>query len=71
MIAQIFVAIQAVLQLFKLWDAFLAYADDVREKERVARDQARNAAVDRQKEAQNEEDFDRAQDDIARNSPRP
>jgi len=70
-IAQIFVAIQAVLQLFKLWDAFLAYADDVREKERVARDQARNAAVDRQKEAQNEEDFDRAQDDIARNSPRP
>lgn len=71
MITQIFLAIQAILQLFKLWDAFLAYADDVREKERVARDQARNAAIDRQKDAQSEEEFDRAQDDIARNSPRP
>lgn len=71
MIAQIFLLIEVILRLFKLWDSFGLFIDDKREKERVARDQARDKAVDEQKNAQTEEDFDRLQDDIVGNSPRP
>lgn len=71
MIAKIFLAIQLVLRLFKLWDSFLVYADEARERERLERDRKRDAAVDKQKHSQTEEEFDKAQDDIAGNRPRP
>lgn len=71
MIAQIFLLIEVILRLFKLWDSFGTFVDDKREKDRIERDQARDKAVDKQKNAQTEEEFDKAQDDIARNSPRP
>ena len=71
MIAQIFAIVALLLKVFGLWEQFGQYMDDKREKERVARDQARDAAVDKQKEAQTEEDFDKAQDAIAGNTPRP
>lgn len=71
MIAQIFLLIEVILRLFKLWDSFGTFVDDKREKDRIERDQARDKAVDKQKNAQTEEQFDKAQDDIARNSPRP
>lgn len=71
MIAQIFLLIEVILRLFKLWDSFGTFVDDKREKDRIERDQARDKAVDKQKNAQTEEEFDRLQDDIARNSPKP
>lgn len=69
MISQIFAVIQLLLQLFKLWERFGVYVDDQREKARIERDQKRDAAVDAQKGAKDEAEFDKAQDDIAGNHP--
>jgi hypothetical protein len=69
LIGQLFLLIEVILRLTKLWDGFTLYVDAVKEKERVARDQARDGAVDKQKGAQSEDEFDKAQDDIARNHP--
>ena len=71
MIAQIFLAIELLMRLFNLWDEFGSYVDAKREKDRVERDQKRSAAIDKQKNAESEADFDKAQSDIVDNLPRP
>lgn len=69
MIAQIFLLIEVILRLFKLWDSFGTFVDDKREKDRIERDQARDKAVDKQKNAQTEEEFDSSQGKIVKNKP--
>ena len=71
MLAQLFLLIEVLMRAFNLWDQFGQYMDDKRERDRVERDQKRSAAIDKQKTAESEADFDKAQDDIANNLPRP
>lgn len=69
MIAQIFAAIQLLLKLIGLWETFLSWSDKKRVAEAQEREQKRNAAIDKQKHAQTEEEFDKAQSDIVNNPP--
>ena len=71
MLAQLFLLIEVLMRAFNLWDSFGQYMDDKRERDRVERDQKRSAAIDKQKNAESEDQFDKAQDDIANNLPRP
>ncbi len=69
MFAQIFAVIQLLLKLVGLWEAFLSWSDKARLAEAAQNTQEREKAVDQQKGAQNEDDFDRAQDDIVNHRP--
>ena len=69
MIAKVFALIQLVLLAFQQWDAFLDWMNDKHSKEMEERRQAREKAVDDQKGAQTEEEFDRAQDVIGKSKP--
>lgn len=70
MISGIFAAIQLVLRLFKLWDQFLEYSDKVRLAQAAENTQEREKAVDEQKGASSEEEFDRAQDGVIGHKPK-
>jgi len=70
MISGIFAAIQLVLRLFKLWDQFLEYSDKVRLAQAAENTQAREKAVDQQKGAMSEEEFDRLQDELTKHKPK-
>jgi DNA-binding transcriptional regulator GbsR (MarR family) len=67
--ASIFALIQLLLKLFGLWDQFRNYADTQFKKEIEERRQAREKAIEDLKNAKTEEEFDEAQERIARNSP--
>lgn len=69
MISQIFIIIRLILTAFGLWESFLSYGDANREKKRVEKNQKRDKAVDEQKDAQTEEDFDKKQDTIGGSKP--
>lgn len=69
MISQIFIIIRLILTAFGLWESFLSYGDANREKKRVEKDQKRDKAVDEQKDAQTEEEFDKNQDTIGGSKP--
>lgn len=71
MIGQIFVAIELVLKLIGLWDQFTEYVRLKSIADREERRQDRDKAVDNQQSAKTEDEFDKAQDDISRNLPRP
>lgn len=69
MISQVFLLIRMILTAFGLWESFLSYGDANREKKRVEKDQNRDKAVDDQKNAQTEDEFDKAQDAIGSSKP--
>lgn len=69
MISQVFLLIRMILTAFGLWESFLSYGDANREKKRVEKDQNRDKAVDDQKSAQTEDEFDKAQDAIGSSKP--
>lgn len=71
MISQVFAVVQLLLKVFGLWEQFLDYSDKARTAEAEERKQRREEAVDKQKDAQSEEEFDRAQDDIVGSNPKP
>lgn len=71
MITQIFAVIELVLKLIGLWEQFSAYTIQKSIADRAERKQQRDRAVDKQQTAQTEDEFDKAQDDISRNMPRP
>lgn len=65
----IFAIIETVLRLLKLWDGLINYVDEKRIAEIEAARQKRDKAVDDQKNAKSEDDFDKAQSDISSNTP--
>lgn len=69
MFAQIFAVIELILKLIGLWDGFMSYVDKKRIADEAQKTADRNKAVDEQKNAKSEDDFDKAQDDIIRNKP--
>ena len=69
MISSIFAAIQAFLALVGLWDQFLSWSDKKRLADAQAREQARNNAVDDQKNAKDEASFEKDQSTIVGNPP--
>lgn len=71
MLLQIFAVIQLLLKLIGLWEQFSQWTIDKAIADREERKQARDKAVDAQQKAQTEEEFNRAQDEITRNLPRP
>jgi hypothetical protein len=70
-IAQIFTAIQLLLKLFGLWEAFSQWTVDKAIADRNERKQERDKAVDAEQNAQTEQEFNDAQDKLTRNLPRP
>jgi hypothetical protein len=68
-IGSIFTAIQVILRLLGLWDQFLNWSDAKRIADAEKNTQDRNDAVDKQKGAKSEDDFDKAQDDIISHKP--
>lgn len=69
MISGIFAAIQLVLKLIGLWEQFLGWSDKKRLADAAKNTQDREKAVDQQKGAMSEEEFDRLQDDITKHRP--
>ena len=70
-LGQIFTAIQLLLKLIGLWEQFSQWTIDKAIADREVRKQSRDKAVDAEVGAQTEEEFNRAQDQITRNLPRP
>lgn len=68
-ISGIFSAISVIKELIKLFHMFMDMRDKQRKIEAAKREQEREAAVDKQKVAQTEEEFDNAQDTIVGNKP--
>lgn len=69
MITSIFGVIQILLSLFGLWDQFMNWSDAKRLADHEAKTQNLNQAVDAQKAAQTEQDFEKDQTDIVNNLP--
>ena len=67
--AQIFAVIELILRLFKLWDQFLSFMDEKHSAELEKKRQAREAAVDRSKVDQSDDDIFKDQTDIVNNLP--
>lgn len=71
MIAGIWSVIQLILELIGLWKRADEYSRDKAVADREERRQDRDKAVDAQTAAQTDEEFDREQDTIAHNMPKP
>lgn len=71
MIANVFAVIQLLLKLIGLWEQFQDYTIRSAIAQREERKQDRDKAVDAQKTALTEDEFDKAQDIISGNMPRP
>lgn len=71
MIAQAFAILEFILTLFGLWDQFLGYVDKKRVADAAQNRQDREKAIDDQKNAKTEGDFDKAQDGIVLHLPKP
>jgi len=69
MIASIFSIIQLILHLIGLWDQFLSWSDAKRLAEAEKNTETRNDAVDKQKEAKDEAEFDKEQSVIVSHKP--
>lgn len=67
--ANFFAFIQFCLASINLWNGFLDWMSANYTKELTERQQQRESAVDGQKKAATEDDFDKAQDDIVNNHP--
>lgn len=71
MIAQIFVVIELLLKLFGIWESFLSYSDQKRIADGQKNTQDRNDALDKEKNASTEDEFDKAQDGVVSHIPKP
>lgn len=71
MFGQIFAAIQLILKLIGLWEQFSEWTIKKSIADREERRQKRDKAIEDQKKAKDEEEFNRLQDEITRNRPRP
>ena len=71
MISQIFLVIELILKLFGAWEKFQDYSDKRKNAEAEERRQKRDKAVDDQQKAKTEDEFDKAQDTIVGNKPKP
>lgn len=69
MIAQIFAAIELILKLIGLWNGFLDYTDKKRIADAEANKQEREKAVDDQKDAKDEAQFDKDQSTVINHQP--
>lgn len=69
MFTSIFEVIGLVLKLVGLWDQFLSWSDAKRIADIEKNRQERNAAVDDQKTAQTEDQFDKDQSNISSHHP--
>lgn len=69
MIAQIFAVIELALKLVGLWEDFLGYTDKKRISDAEKNREERDKAVDDQKKAQDEAQFDKDQSDIVNHNP--
>jgi hypothetical protein len=69
--ANLWALIRLILELIGLWKYFASERAEAKVAEREERRQDRDKAVDVQQNAQTEEEFDRAQEEISRNLPRP
>ncbi len=69
MIVQIFSAIELVLRLLRLWDQFLSYMDQKHSADLEIKRQKREAAVDKSKADESDDDLFKDQTDIVRNLP--
>lgn len=71
MISNAFALIRLILMGLSLWEGFLSWLEANHSKEIEERKQRREAAIEAIKNAQTEDEFDKAQSDIVRNGPRP
>jgi hypothetical protein len=69
MIAQIFAVVELILKAFQIWDAFLSYMDAKHSADLEIKRQAREAAIDKSKVDENDDDLFKDQDSIVRNMP--
>ncbi len=69
MLSSIFSIIQLILSLIGIWDQFLSWSDAKRLADASKNTQDRNTAVDDQKEATSEDQFDKDQDTIVNHKP--
>lgn len=71
MFTGIFSAIELIMRLIGLWDQFMNWSDAKRLADAEKNTQDRNKAVDDQKGASNEDQFDKDQSDITKHLPHP
>lgn len=69
MIGNLFALIELILRLIGLWDSFLNYIDKKKIAAIEKNREDRNAAVDDQKGAKDEAQFDKDQDTIIKHLP--
>lgn len=70
--AQVFLVIEFIMRLFRIYDDFMAWSDQKRSAELEERKQKRDAAVNEQQKPDiTEEEFDRLQKVISDSLPRP
>ncbi len=68
---QIFLLIELVLKLLKLWDGFGDYQESKRKSEAEERARNRDSAAKEVINAGSEDEFDKASDKLHDNSPKP
>lgn len=68
---QIFAAIELILKLTKLWDAFMDYMDEKHSAELQKRQQVRNEAIEDSKKAETDDEIWASQDKLVDNIPKP
>lgn len=71
MFAYIWSIIQLILKLIGLGELFLSERDKSKVTAGQVNTQERNKAIDEQKSAQTEDEFDKAQDSIVSHAPKP
>jgi hypothetical protein len=71
MLGKLFLLIELIMRLFKLWDQFVDYADEKRKAEVEKRRQDRAKAIEDSKKAESDEDIWKSQEDIVKHRPRP
>ena len=68
---QFFLIVELLLKAIGLWEDFQNYVEKKKIAEGQEKTQNRNDAVDKQKQAKDEAEFDQAQSDIVGNLPKP
>jgi hypothetical protein len=71
MLGKIFLLIELVMRLFKLWDQFADYTEESRKAEVEKRRQDRAKAIEDSKKAESDDDIWKSQEDIVKHRPRP
>jgi hypothetical protein len=70
-ITKVFLIVELILRLFKIWDKFGSYVDQRRAAEMEARAQAREKAIEKLKQAKTPDEIWKAQEELVKNGPRP